>query len=48
MQLLLQSEKLELEEKVSLAFLEASTGHYPFDPFQDSQDPYEGHNLDSP
>ena len=48
MQLLLQSEKLESEEKASPASLEASVNHCPIDPFQDSQDPYEGYNLDSP
>ena len=47
-QLLLQSEQLESVEKNSPAFLEASVCHYPNDPlFQDSQDPYDGYNLDS-
>ena len=47
-QLLLQSDQLELEEKVSPASSEASINHCPFDPlFQDSQDPYDGYNLDS-
>ena len=47
-QLLLQASQLEEEEKASLASSEASTNHHPFDPFQDSQNSYEGHNLDSP
>ena len=47
-QLLLQAFGLEEEEKTSLASSEASTSYHPFDPFQDSQDPYECHNLDSP
>ena len=47
-QLLLQSDQLELEEKVSPASSEASINHCPFNPlFQDSQDPYDGYNLDS-
>ena len=46
-QLLLQSEKLESEEKNSLASSKASVNHNPIDPFQDSQDPYDGYNLDS-
>ena len=54
LQLLLQLEKLEEEEKVSPASSATLTSHYPFDPFQDSQDPttgytqvpYEGFNLD--
>lgn len=46
-QLLLQSKKLELEEKNSSASFEASVNHDPVDPFQDSQDPYDGYNLDS-
>ena len=47
MQLLLQSEKLESEEKASPASLEALVNRCPIDPFQDSLDPYEGYNLDS-
>ena len=47
-QLCLQASQLEEEEKASPASSEASTSHQPFDPFQDSLDPYEGHNLDSP
>ena len=46
-QLLLQSEKLESEEKNSPASSEASVNHVPVDPFQDSQDLYDGYNLDS-
>ena len=48
MQLLLQSEKLESEENVSPTSLEASVNRRPIDPFQNSQDPYEGYKLDSP
>ena len=47
-QLLLQASQLEEKEKTSPASSESSTSHHPFDPFQDSQDPYKGHNLDSP
>ena len=47
-QLLLQASQLEEKEKTSPASSEAFTSHHPFDSFQDSQDPYEGHNLDSP
>ena len=46
-QLLIQSEKLELEERVSPASSKASVNRNPVDPFQDSQDPYDGYNLDS-
>ena len=46
-QLLLQSEQLESEEKNSPASSEASCSRPPIDPFQDSQDPYDGYNLDS-
>ena len=46
-QLLFQSEQLESEEKNSPASLEASVNRDPIDPFQDSQDPYDGYNLDS-
>ena len=48
MQLLLQLEKLESEENVSPTSLEASVNRSPIDPFQNSQDPYEGYKLDSP
>ena len=48
MQLLLQSEKLKSKEKVYPTSLEASVNRSPIDPFQNSQDPYEGYNLDSP
>ena len=44
-QLLLQASQLEEEKKASPASSKASTNHQPIDPFQD---PYEGHNLDSP
>ena len=48
-QLILQSEQLESAEKNSPASSEASVGFCPNDPlFQDSQDPYDGYNLDSP
>ena len=43
-QLLPQALQLEKEKKVYPTSSEASTSHYPFNPFQDSQDPYEGHN----
>ena len=46
-QLLLQSEQLESEEKNSPASSEASCSRAPINPFQDSQDPYDGYNLDS-
>ena len=46
-QLLLQSEKLESEEKNSLASSKASINRIPIDHFQDSQDPYDGYNHDS-
>ena len=46
-QLLIQSEKLESEERVSSASSEASVNRNPVDPFQDSEDPYNGYNLDS-
>ena len=47
-QLLLQSKQLKSKEKGSLASSEASINHCPNDSlFQDSQDPYDGYNLDS-
>ena len=46
-QLLLQSEKLESEEKNSPASSEVSVNRNPVNPFQDSQNPYDGYNLDS-
>ena len=46
-QLLLKSQQLESEEKNSPASSEASCSRAPIDPFQDSQDPYDGYNLDS-
>ena len=46
-QLLLQSKQLESEEKVSPASSEALVNCSPIDPFQDSQDPYDGYNLDN-
>ena len=47
-QLLLQSKQLESEENNSPAFSKASVSIYPNNPlFQDSQDPYDGYNLDS-
>ena len=45
--LLLQSAQLESVEKTSPASSEASCNRVPIDPFQDSQDPYDGYNLDS-
>ena len=45
--MLIQLEKLESEERVSPASSEASINRNPIDPFQDSQDPYDGYNLDS-
>ena len=48
-QLILQSEQLESAEKNSPTSFEASIGYCPNNPlFQDSQDPYDGCNLDSP
>ena len=48
-QLILQLEQLESAEKNSPASSEASVSFCPNDPlFQDSQDPYDGYNLDSP
>ena len=47
-QLILQSKQLESVEKNSHASFEASVGYCPNNPlFQDSQDPYDGYNLDS-
>ena len=47
-QLLLRLEQLESKEKASPASSKASINHCPNDPlFQDSQDPYDGYNLDS-
>ena len=46
-QLLIQLEKLESEERVSSASSEASANRNPVDPFQDSEDPYDGYNLGS-
>ena len=46
-QFLLQSQQLESEEKNFPASSEASCNCAPIDPFQDSQDPYDGYNLDS-
>ena len=47
-QLLLRSEQLESEEKGSPASSEASINHSPNDPlFQESQNLYDGYNLDS-
>ena len=43
-QLLLQSEQLESQQKVSPVFSEASINHDPL--LQDSQDLYDGYNLD--
>ncbi|KAL4595341.1 hypothetical protein ACB092_12G085200 [Castanea dentata] len=46
-QLIAHSHQLESEEQVSPTALVASVNHNPIDPFQDSQDPYSGYNLDS-
>ena len=46
-QRLLQSAQLESAEKNSPASSEASCNRVPIDPFQNSQDPYDGSNLDS-
>ena len=46
-QLLLKSEQLESEEKNSPISSEASVIRAPIDLFQDTQDPYDGYNLDS-
>ena len=46
-QLLIQLEKLESKERVSPTSSEALVNRNLVDPFQDSQDPYDGYNLDS-
>ncbi|KAL4602908.1 hypothetical protein ACB092_10G087100 [Castanea dentata] len=46
-QLIAHSQQLESEEQVSPTASEGSVNHDPIDPFQDSQDPYSGYNLDS-
>ncbi|KAL4597801.1 hypothetical protein ACB092_11G015000 [Castanea dentata] len=46
-QLMAHSQQLESEERVSPTASERSVNHSPIDPFQDSQDPYSGYNLDS-
>ncbi|KAL4653704.1 hypothetical protein ACB092_01G324700 [Castanea dentata] len=46
-QLMAHSQQLESEERVSPTTSEGSVNHDPIDPFQDSQDPYSGYNLDS-
>ena len=46
-QLLLQFGQLESEERNSPASSEALVNCVPIDPFQDSQDPYGGYNLDN-
>ncbi|KAL4603713.1 hypothetical protein ACB092_10G143700 [Castanea dentata] len=46
-QLIAHSQQLESEEQVSPTASVASVNHNPIDPFQDSQDPYSGYNLDS-
>ncbi|KAL4627903.1 hypothetical protein ACB092_05G200100 [Castanea dentata] len=45
--LIAHSQQLESEEQVSPTASEGSVNHDPIDPFQDSQDPYSGYNLDS-
>ncbi|KAL4625478.1 hypothetical protein ACB092_05G029200 [Castanea dentata] len=46
-QLIAHSQQLESEEQISPSASEGSVNHDPIDPFQDSQDPYSGYNLDS-
>ena len=46
-QLIAHSQQLESEEQISPTASEGSVNHNPEDPFQDSQDPYSGYNLDS-
>ncbi|KAL4606948.1 hypothetical protein ACB092_09G140100 [Castanea dentata] len=46
-QLIAHSQQLESEEQVSPTTSVASVNHNPINPFQDSQDPYSGYNLDS-
>ena len=46
-QLIAQSQRLESEEQVSPTDSIGSVNQDPGDPFQDAQDPYSGHDLDS-
>ena len=46
-QLIAHSQQLESEEQVSPTGSVGSVNHDPTDPFQDAQDPYSGHDLDS-
>ena len=46
-QLIAHSQQLESEEQVSPTTSVGSVNQDPIDPFQDSQDPYSGYNLDS-
>ena len=46
-QLIAHSQQLESEEQVSPTDSVGSVNHDPTDPFQDAQDPYSGHDLDS-
>ena len=46
-QLIAQSQQLESEEQVSPTDSIGSVNQDPGDPFQDAQDPYSGHDLDS-
>ena len=46
-QLIAHSQQLESEEQVSPTASVGSVNHDPINPFQDSQDPYSGYNLDS-
>ena len=46
-QLIAHSQQLESEEQISPTASEGSVNHDPINPFQDSQDPYSGYNLDS-
>ncbi|KAL4600574.1 hypothetical protein ACB092_11G208600 [Castanea dentata] len=46
-QLIAHSQQLESEEQISPTASEGSVNHDPIGPFQDSQDPYSGYNLDS-
>ena len=46
-QLIAYSQQLESEEQVSPTDSVGLVNHDPTDPFQDAQDPYSGHDLDS-
>ena len=46
-QLIAHSQQLESEEQISPTDSVGSVNHDPTDLFQDAQDPYSGHDLDS-